>query len=190
MGSSNLIIFARPLVHGKVKNRLAAQVGHKKALEVYEKLFNHTMNVAVESKFPFTIYYSDPFNHRDPDSKVQLGRDIGERMANALELELTNQKKDKICLIGSDCLEITAEIISDAFTQLEHFDVVLGPAKDGGYYLIGLKQPNATLFESIDWSTSKVLAQTLRKAQALGLSVHLLPELADVDTASDLPSGW
>lgn len=89
-------------------------------------------------------------------------------------------------LIGSDCPEITVEIILQAFQALENYDAVIGPSTDGGYYLIGLCHPRAELFQGIDWGTEVVFHQTIKKMQALQLSCHILPALRDIDVPEDL----
>jgi len=90
-----------------------------------------------------------------------------------------------VAAVGSDCPAITPEDIQSAWAALRTDDVVLGPAKDGGYWLIGLREPRPALFQTIDWSTDQVLKQTMRRAQARNLKVELLRELSDVDTESD-----
>ena len=94
---------------------------------------------------------------------------------------------ENIIIIGSDCFELTSEIISLSFSLLEKNDVVIGPAKDGGYYLLGMKKMYPTIFENIPWSTSEVFNQTIQKIQLLNLNYELLPVLSDVDTVHDLP---
>lgn len=112
----------------------------------------------------------------------QLGNDLGERMYNACLLTYPGQ----MVLIGGDCPEITTEIILQAFQALKTCDIVIGPATDGGYYLIGLSRPRAELFQGINWGTEKVFHQTLQKVQALQLSCQILPTLRDVDAPEDL----
>ena len=94
-------------------------------------------------------------------------------------------------LVGSDIPGLTASLLKSAFQELNEKDLVLGPAKDGGYYLVGMKTPCKELFENIHWSTGEVLEQTLRKADRMGLSYALLPTLSDVDNEDDWRQhGW
>ena len=190
MNDSKLIIFARPPVLGTVKQRLASQVGPEKALQVYTRLLNHTLQVAEDCGVSFTLYSTNPYHNFTPNYKIQSGKNLGERMFNAIKSELDTETSTQVCLIGSDTVEINAEILKISFSNLLQNDLVIGPAKDGGYYLIGMKKAYPELFVNIDWSTPKVLEQTLTKANHLGLKSHLLQELSDVDTDEDLPIGW
>ena len=96
-----------------------------------------------------------------------------------------SQKPLKVLIVGSDCPLLSAEIIDEAFLKLDKSDIVLGPAEDGGYYLLGMKKMNTELFEGVSWSTEKVLNETLDKAAGLGLSVAFTPSLFDIDTEED-----
>jgi rSAM/selenodomain-associated transferase 1 len=91
-----------------------------------------------------------------------------------------------VIIIGTDCIELTSEIISNAFRQLNHYDVVIGPAKDGGYYLLGLKNPTPKIFDNIIWSTNTVLSETIKRVQKLDLTHCFMPVLSDVDVETDL----
>ena len=119
----------------------------------------------------------------------QQGQDLGNIMLNALCNHL--RKGSRILLIGADCPSLKAEILQKAFTSLESHDLVLGPAHDGGYYLIGVNgdiqhDQIHILFEGIGWGGDQVLAQTLGKAKLLALSHYLLPQLHDIDRPEDL----
>jgi len=111
--------------------------------------------------------------------------DLGDRMHDAFQDGLRRGAK-RMVVIGTDCPELTPRIVGDAFDGLAENDLVLGPAEDGGYYLIGLSRPTRALFEGISWGTSQVLDSTLEVARGLGLSVALLPRLGDVDRPEDL----
>jgi glycosyltransferase A (GT-A) superfamily protein (DUF2064 family) len=89
-------------------------------------------------------------------------------------------------IIGTDCPDLNASVIMNAYVYLEDHDIVIGPASDGGYYLLGMKKLHPRLFEKIDWSTGKVLAQTLKICESSNLSTFLLPELSDIDDENDL----
>lgn len=114
-----------------------------------------------------------------------MGADLGERMSNAFEIVLGNDS-GKAVIIGSDCPEMSTEVLEEAFRALDASDVVLGPATDGGYYLLGMRRFVPELFRDKQWSTPSVLTDTLSDAQRLGLSVRLLPALSDLDDEADL----
>ncbi|MCB0620135.1 MAG: glycosyltransferase, partial [Saprospiraceae bacterium] len=98
---------------------------------------------------------------------------------------------ERAVIIGSDCPQLQASIVEEAFARLEEFPVVLGPAQDGGYYLLGLHRPEPSLFHDISWSTESVLEQTLQRVAALGQEAFLLPRLSDIDRAADWERyGW
>ncbi len=140
-----LLIFSKNLIYGKVKTRLAATVGNDVALSVYLHLLNHT--VAVTNYLPVDkiVFYSDYIEEQDVwDYKVykkqlQSGNDLGKRMQNAFAYAFT-QGYEKAVIIGNDCLEINPAIIMNSFVYLNNDDIVTGPAKDGGYYLLEMKK--------------------------------------------------
>ena len=106
-------------------------------------------------------------------------------MHNAFEHIFLNKYK-KVIIIGSDCFDLSSAIIEEAYLLLEDSDIVIGPAKDGGYYLLGMKSPHSCLFKNISWSTSQVLKQTLSICESHHLSYSLLPTLTDIDVENDL----
>ena len=110
--------------------------------------------------------------------------DLGERLTRVID-DGFGDGATAVVVIGTDCPALTAAMLNDAFAALEHADVVIGPARDGGYYLIGLGAPHAELFADIPWSTPDVLAMTIDAAERGGLRVRLLPPLSDIDTAAD-----
>ena len=122
-----------------------------------------------------------------PDLQVQRQGegDLGDRLSQAFQTAFAEGKEAAIVL-GTDCPELDAALLEQAFQELQLHDLVLGPASDGGYYLLGLRQPVPELFANIPWSTSTVLSQTLAIAEQLGLSIALLPTLSDVDYPEDL----
>ncbi len=137
----------------------------------------------------FKIYLSTKPTAAQPFSfELQSGTDLGERMNNALQNELAQY--EKVCLIGSDCLSLTDKEINRAFKQLDAADVVIGPALDGGYYLIGMKMPLPQLFVDISWGSSSVLSDTLKKCVDSALLVHQLSPLNDIDLPEDVPDSW
>lgn len=184
-----LVIFIKNPVPGRVKTRLAADLGHEQALSIYRQLLAHTRAQALACAAERLLFYSDTIDEQDEwlavffAKHLQQGSDLGARMAHALGQALAGA--ERAVLIGSDIPGLTADILAQAFDLLEGHDFVLGPAADGGYYLIGMRQPAAAVFEGIIWSTPTVLQATLERIQALGGSCSFLPTLSDIDTAAD-----
>ena len=117
-------------------------------------------------------------------AKAQCEGDLGARLCAAFASEFESAA-ERVVVIGADCPYVTADDIQMAWDRLRSCDVVLGPAEDGGYWLIGLRESRPELFEGIPWSSERVLAETLARAKALGLTTHLLRTLSDVDTRED-----
>lgn len=192
MNKELLIIFYRNPELGKVKTRLAASVGDEKALAIYLRLSAHTREVSENLTMDKSLCYSDFADSEDnwPLAKykkeIQTGRDLGERMKNAFAsgFELGYQK---IVIIGTDCFELTAEIIKQSFERLDHHDAVIGPALDGGYYLLGMKKLIPEIFRNKAWSTESVCTETMKDLERLNLVYSLSPPLRDVDEVKDLP---
>jgi rSAM/selenodomain-associated transferase 1 len=185
-----VIVFIKNRQHGKVKTRLAATVGNDAALIIYKMLLKRTCEVVDKLPGDKYIFYSDSIEESDIFSNinctknVQQGIDLGERMLHAFSF-LFRDAYDKVMIIGSDCPELSAQIIEEAFEKLNKNDVVIGPATDGGYYLLGLKNLNESFFKNIRWSTSLVLEQTLDVCLKQELSYFLLPVLSDIDEEKD-----
>lgn len=191
MNLHHLIIFVKNPALGKVKTRLAMDVGDETALRVYLKLLELTRNAASAVNCTRNVFYSDEVVSDEWDDDVynkfvQQGNDLGERMNNAFE-QIFALGAQKAVIIGSDCPEIHPEIISTAFEQLDDHDVVIGPASDGGYYLLGMKAMHRSLFENMEWSTERVFSETMERIDRAELSVSTLPVLTDLDTVRELP---
>ncbi len=188
---SLLMIFAKNPELGKVKTRLAKTIGNEKALMIYVKLLEHTHAVADRVFADKAVFYSDKVQEFDIldyykfPKFLQKGKDLGERMERAFGQAFA-QDYDKVVIIGSDCIEITTEIIEDALTALDDHNVVIGPALDGGYYLLGMDRHYPHLFKGKAWSTPDVLLDTILDIKKLKLSYSLLPTLSDVDEEKDL----
>ena len=191
MSKSLLIIFVKNLELGKVKTRLAASVGHEAALAIYYQLLRKTREVTKPIRVDKVVYYSE---RADPDDlwenehyqkACQQGPDLGERMKNAFQKSFA-EGYESVCIIGSDCMEISSSLIKEAFEKLQNSDAVIGPSQDGGYYLLGMNQFIPQLFENKVWSTDTVFTATLDDLNTLGMSHCELPVLSDVDTAEDL----
>lgn len=187
----DLIIFVKNPVLGKAKTRLAASIGDVAALKVYRQLLAYTKLVVDGLDAEKSVWYSsfidqeDIWTNGEFNKKVQTGDDLGQKMKNAFEATFAQEKSDAVVIIGSDCAELEERHVSEAFDALESNDIVLGPAKDGGYYLLGMRVFVPELFESIAWSTSTVAEQTLSAVKEKNLSYMILDELNDVDTVED-----
>ncbi|MBG8553697.1 TIGR04282 family arsenosugar biosynthesis glycosyltransferase [Hymenobacter guriensis] len=188
----HLLVFARYPELGKVKTRLAADIGPAAALAVYQELLIHTQAVAAPLPVAKTVWLVAPGptadlseSWTDYELQLQPPGDLGARMHAAFAHAFA-QGAGRVLIIGTDCPGLTTAHLQTALEALRTHDVVLGPAADGGYYLLGLTRLYPELFADKPWSTATVRAETLRDAAGLGLRVHLLPELHDVDTAADL----
>lgn len=181
-----IIVFIKNPELGKVKTRLAKTIGNNKALAIYLRLIDHTLSEISISKKQSHLFFSEVIDKNFIGNKysVQEGIDLGERMKNAFEISL--EKNTKSIIIGTDCPGITAEIIQQAFYLLEENDVVIGPALDGGYYLLGLKNNTPEIFEGMEWSTESVFDNTVKRLNELKLSWKELPKLRDLDNEEDL----
>ncbi len=188
--SEALIIFVRNPELGKVKTRLAATLGSEKALHIYQELLAHTLfitkNIAAEKYIFYAgeIAENDIWNNAGFHKLLQKEANLGEKMSHAFET-LFNKNHSKVIIIGSDCIELTGSIIQEAFQQLNKHEVVIGPANDGGYYLLGMKKLHAELFENKKWSTEHVYTATIMDLEASAASFHELPVLIDIDTEAD-----
>lgn len=187
MSSENaLIIFAKNPELGKVKTRLAKEVGDEEALAIYHKLLTWTQRETYRVSATCIVYYTSSIDHHDQwkaKKKLQVDGDLGQKMSCAFQEQLA--QFDKVCIIGTDCAGLTAKLIDQAFAAMDANDIVLGPANDGGYYLFGMKKYHPALFEEITWSSELVLTQTISRINTLKKSYQLLPELIDVDTIQD-----
>ncbi|MEE9362660.1 MAG: TIGR04282 family arsenosugar biosynthesis glycosyltransferase [Cellulophaga sp.] len=184
-----LLIFTRNPELGKCKTRLAAKIGDKTALDIYKFLLNHTAGITKNIKATVTVYYSneiweeDIWNANDCIKKLQKGRDLGERMANAFTQSFDEGYKNVI-IIGSDMFDLNTSDIDDAFKQLEQNNYVIGPAEDGGYYLLGMKKVTPEIFKNKVWGTETVLKNTLDDIKKE--TYKLLKVKNDVDYYEDI----
>lgn len=187
----NLIVFVKNPEKGKVKTRLAKSVGDDKALEVYIQLMAKCQLETTQVEANRFLFYSNEIAEEDSWSneqyikKIQFQGDLGDRIVHAFR-EVFQFSEGPTLIVGSDCYDLDAQIIEQAFQVLQEEDLVIGPANDGGYYLLGVNQHNPDLFMNIDWSTEKVLAQTIEIATQKKMSYSLLEELIDLDTFEDL----
>lgn len=190
MNQEALIIFIKNPELGKVKTRLAATIGNEKALEIYRLLQAHTNRITRSLSQDTWLFYSNKVDSNDSwdnnlyHKKVQCGGDLGTKMLNAFRhcFDLGYQK---VCIIGSDLMDINESIIQKAFNKLRDHDAVIGPALDGGYYLLGMNQLHPSLFNKKEWSTESVLKDTMSDLKKDNLSHSTLEVLNDIDTESD-----
>jgi uncharacterized protein len=188
-----LIIFIKNPELGKVKTRLARTLGDEKALEIYHELSKITReNAKILRGVKRCVFYSDFIDNSDKWSMnsfekwVQKGTDLGERMANAFSTIL--EKREKVCIIGSDCPTLSTTILQQAFQALDKHDFVIGPSTDGGYYLLGISKivgNSRFVFDDMVWSTDTVLSETVKRISEKGYTVFFLPELTDIDEEKD-----
>lgn len=187
-----LIVFVKNPELGKVKTRLANSVGATKALSVYKDLLEFTKRV-IPSELSVYVFHSpvllEELFWSGSENELQCEGDLGLKMKTALQ-QVFSKGATKVCLIGSDCFEISEEHIKSAFKALDSNDLVFGPAKDGGYYLVGMKQMHAEVFEGMPWSRSNLLEKTITKIKGLKLNYKLMETLNDVDFVEDLPSDY
>lgn len=158
-------------------------------------MLEHTRHVAQSVAADRFLFYSNYIDENDDWSgvyfqkRLQQGDGLGDKMKNAFERIFKTHKK--VVIIGSDCATLTAKIIADAFEKLAIFPFVIGPATDGGYYLLGMNRFSPAVFDNIEWSTSSVLSKTLEIIKHLGKPYYLLPELPDIDRKEDWKKfGW
>lgn len=187
--TNNLIIFIKNPVKGTVKTRLARDVGDELALKVYHDLLVRCKDVCLSVKAKRYLFYSnnierDEWNDNRFNKHVQSQGDLGDRITTAFKY--VQKENRKTIIIGSDCYDLNEQIITEAFDHLDNCELVIGPANDGGYYLIGTNHYYPDLFENISWSSEKVLQQTLDQAKKLNLTPYLLERLVDIDTVEDI----
>lgn len=189
MNKNLLLIFTRNPELGKAKTRLAKTVGDETALEIYKFLLQKTRDVSSKVTSDKAVYYSvkiredDIWNENTFQKHQQVGQDLGIRMLNAFKNGF-DVGYEKVMIIGSDLYDLTSENIEKAFEELDTNDVVLGPAEDGGYYLLGMKSLEENIFKNKNWGTETVRKDTLSDLK--DKKVHLLQELNDVDVFEDI----
>jgi len=185
-----LFVILRNPVYGKVKTRIAVSRGDQFALNLYNFLLNHTARVIEPLNYDINLFYSDfiediqYFNF--PHKKfLQQGDNLGQRIFNAFD-KMFSLGYGAVIMICSDSYEISTGIINLAFEKINEHDCVIGPAYDGGYYLMGLKQQNERIFMNMPWSTSEVYEKTFADLKLQGKSVYSLPMLHDIDIMEDV----
>ena len=189
MSKNLLLIFTRNPELGKTKTRLAKTVGDETALEIYKFLLEKTRDISSKVTSDKAVYYSvkirenDIWNENTFQKHQQVGEDLGIRMLNAFKNGF-EAGYEKVMIIGSDLYDLTTENIENAFLQLNTNDVVLGPAEDGGYYLLGMNSLHSTIFKNKNWGTETVRKDTLSDLK--DKKVKLLAFKNDIDVYEDI----
>ncbi|NNK17781.1 MAG: glycosyltransferase [Maribacter sp.] len=184
-----LLVFTRNPILGQCKTRLAATVGNQVALDIYNFLLNHTfeitkgLNVHKQIHYSKEIWEDDIWDSRIFDKQLQSGSDLGERMANAFRKGF-EQGFENIIIIGSDIFDLTMADLEEAFKALEQNEYVIGPAQDGGYYLLGMNKFNIAVFKNKDWGTETVYQSTMKDLK--NNKVSLLERRNDIDIYEDV----
>lgn len=189
MSKNLLIVFTRNPELGKVKTRLAKTIGNATALKIYIFLLERTRDIAVQVSADKAVYYSvkvrenDIWDANNFQKHQQVGEDLGIRMLHAFKNGF-KAGYEKVMIIGSDLYDLTAETIENAFIALKDNEVVIGPAEDGGYYLLGMNSLEEKVFKNKKWGTETVRKNTLEELK--DKKVFLLGELNDVDVFEDI----
>lgn len=191
MSKTLIQLFAKPPVSGQVKTRLIPELGEKAATAIYQYCLDHNLQLVRHSGFDYQIWLSQTTGNDYFGESVfyQQGNNLGEKMHHALASQLKNNNGDydKVILIGSDCLELTQPLLRRVDTKLDHHELVLIPALDGGYVLIAARNAiNPIVFTDIDWSTDRVLKQTMDRVMQAGITTAVMNPLRDIDRPQDL----
>lgn len=184
-----IMVFTRNPELGKVKTRLAKSIGDTSALRIYNFLLQHTEGVLQKIDCDKAIYYSENIKHNDLwddhryQKHLQSGNNLGERMSNAFKTNF-EANYSKVIIVGSDLYDLDKKHITKAIEKLDQNDIVIGPAADGGYYLLGMTRFHETIFKNKKWGTASVFQDTINDLQ--NESVFLLSELNDIDIYDDI----
>jgi len=190
-----LIIFVKNPKLGHVKTRIAKTAGDARALQIYIELMKHTRKIALSTNSSRLLFYSQEINRVDNWSNddfqkhLQVETDLGGRMSAAFAKGF--EAHDKVVIIGSDCASLTPAIVQEAFDALDKKDFVVGPTFDGGYYLLGMRKFQPSVFDKVKWSTESVFPTTIERINALDATYHLTERLSDIDFEEDWEKyGW
>jgi rSAM/selenodomain-associated transferase 1 len=189
----HVAVFARWPEPGRVKTRLSPALPEALACDLYRAMLGDALAAALATRADArAIYWADAPAERTAfavpasfEVRGQQGRGLGARLERAFD-EMLRAPGDRAVVIGADCPDADPAYLCQAIVLLAEHDLVLGPARDGGYTLIGLSRPAPGLFRGVAWGTSRVLEQTLERAAALGLGAAQLDPLEDLDTPADL----
>lgn len=201
-----IIIFTKAAQPGFTKTRLIPVLGKQGAADLAERMLMHTLNQSFEANVgPVEICVtppptdtvwqdfavSDELEYSELEYSDQGKGDLGERLSRVAQRVIDNN--ESVLLIGTDCIQLTATHLQQAKNSLRYFDSILIPATDGGYVLLGLNFFHPSLFESVQWSTGTVYAETIERLKKLGRSVRNFPSMHDIDEPKDLkflPDTW
>ena len=185
---NQLMIFTKAPVAGEVKTRLLPFLSAEQAAALHRQLVSHCLKkLTCSNSYRCELWVSGAYEWAkafELPIKQQRGADLGERMANAFA-ECFAQAA-KVIVVGTDCPWLSQPHIEEALAALDDHDLVIGPATDGGYVLLGLTANCPQLFANIDWGSARVLQQTRALAESLGLDYRLLAPLDDIDRPEDL----
>ena len=187
---SCIVIFGREPVPGRVKTRLARDIGNERAASIYRRLLERTLTEALSTGVPTLLSLSEPLTGRwtppgGVGTEMQCDGDLGSRMRETFRRRF-EEGIDRAVLIGSDCPGITRNRLIAALETLDAAPVVLGPATDGGYWAVGQRAPGIDCFSGVPWSSPETLRITRDRLKGLGVQWAEVETLADVDTVNDL----
>ncbi len=186
-----LLIFVKNPALGKVKTRLAKTIGDYNALKIYQYLLQNTMEHTYNLDMDKFVYYNEYIPTRDewPNStyqkELQMGKHLGEKMNNAF-FKGFDEGYHKVVMIMPDCPKLSDTLIEKAFKSLDGSDLVIGPTKDGGFYLLGMKMLQESLFKNKTYETATEYNDTIQAAEKMSLNIFKLPILTDIDMEDDL----
>jgi len=192
---NGLIVFFKYPQPGKVKTRLGKTIGHPEAARIYKQLVEHLLSNTLTETLPCDVHFfiDNKINLKNAELwlapkhpiQIQDGETLGNRMQNAFKV-LFNKGYRRVVIIGTDSPKLSQHLINDSIKALKDVDFVLGPALDGGYYLLGMNSVDINIFKNVEWSTSTVLDQTIKNIRTHKKSHLLLKPLSDIDTLEDL----
>jgi rSAM/selenodomain-associated transferase 1 len=191
MKKTAIIIFIKNPDLGRVKKRLAKTLGDEKALDIYKEMLEHTQNITKTLSVDKYLFYDrakeihDSWPNDIYNKEVQTSPYMSTRISNAFK-KIFTKGYEHVVIVGSDCLELDERMIRLAFRQLEHFDTVVGPTKDGGFYLFGMNTFNSELFKVHSWGTAALASDIIKVIHNLHQTCFMLSELSGVVTADDL----
>jgi rSAM/selenodomain-associated transferase 1 len=193
-----LLVFVKEPRAGQAKTRLIPDLGAEAAAQLYRALADEEIRATRPrgEEYERLFFFTPPAAQGaiaswlpGAELRHQHGRDLGDRMSHAFETAFAEGAR-RVAIVGTDVPWVSREIVLEAFDALDAHDVVLGPARDGGYYLLAVGQPQPGLFQGIEWSTPSVFHSTVERAGGLGLGVRVLAPLTDIDTLEDIRTEW
>ncbi len=184
-----VVIMAKRPALGKVKTRLAASVGDEMALELYQQMLSKTFHTVLNLGKKVVVMATGEGNMTVPPSFIQqeqIQADLGAKMMHGFQSAQALCPGEPAVMVGTDCFDLSASELAEAFDVLTSHQLVFGPSEDGGYYLIGMNTPQSDVFEDIEWSTPSVMEETRKRMRSSNLSWGEVKTLNDIDTLEDL----